>query len=368
MNVCHICDSSLEGDYFRNMAIGLTRKGVRVSLVQLGPGAAPTWLADQPGIKYFSLNARGKTQYPAALLRLSWFLRQEKVDILHTHLFFSGVLGVLVKRLFRKPVVAVMRHHTSVVRMLGSRIHVAADKWMAENADRVLTVSEAARRYMIETDGIDRSDIEVVHLGFDFEKLSSNADDRDRIRREFGIKDDDFVIGYVANFARGKGHIQLLDAFAEILTEIPKAKLFFAGRGNRDAVDAAADRFSLGQIIFAGWRTDVAACLNAMDLFVQPSLSEAFSQVLIEAMGVGLPVIATDVGGAAEVIDNGVNGILIEPDNAQTISDKVRRLFYDERLRTKLAAAGRLSVREKFAAEQMVEKQFALYQDWLAKE
>ncbi|MEO7660383.1 MAG: glycosyltransferase family 4 protein [Pyrinomonadaceae bacterium] len=366
MNVCHICDSSLEGDYFRNMALGLTRKGVRVSLIELGPGTAPTWLGYVPGIKYLSLKARGKTQYPLALLRLSRFLRQEKVDILHTHLFFSGLLGVLVKRLYRKPVVAVMRHHTGVVRMLGSRIHVAADKWMAENADRVLTVSEAARRYMIETDGIDRSDIEVVHLGFDFEKLSSNEDDRNRIRREFGIADEDFVIGYVANFARGKGHIQLIDGFAKILTEIPKAKLFFAGRGNRDAVNAVADRFSPGQIIFAGWRTDVAACLNAMDLFVQPSLSEAFSQVLIEAMGVGLPVIATDVGGAAEVIDNGVNGILIEPDNVQAISDQTIWLFSDERLRTNLAAAGQVSVRKKFTAEQMVDRQFALYRDWLA--
>ena len=142
MHVCHICDSSVEGDYFRNIANGLTRKGVRVSLVELGPGKPPTWLGEIPGVTYRSLEAAGKKHYPLAVRRLARFLKAENVDILHTHLFYSGLIGVLTKRLGSRSIVTLMRHHTSVVRMLGSRFHVKADKWMAEKADHVLTGGE----------------------------------------------------------------------------------------------------------------------------------------------------------------------------------------------------------------------------------
>ncbi len=367
MHVCHLCDTSVEGDYFRNIAAGLTQKGVRVSLVELGCGTPPKWLGEIQNASYFCLNATSKLQYPLAVWRLSRFLRDERVNILHTHLFFSGLIGVLAKRLYSKTIVALMRHHTSVVRMLGSRMHIAADRWMAEKADHVMTVSQAGRDYMIDVDGIRRKDIEVVYLGFDFERLTPNAEDRRRVRREFGFADGDFVIGYVANFASGKGHIQLIEAFAKIAAEVPEAKLFFAGRGMLTEVQTATAKFPEGQIVFGGWRDDIPACLNAMDLFVQPSLSEAFSQVLIEAMGVGLPVIGTDVGGANEVIENGANGILIEPNNAEAIYREMKRLYDNNTFRGEIATAGMNTVRERFTAEQMVERQFALYESWMAK-
>jgi len=367
MHVCHICDSSVQGDYFRNIAAGLTLKGVRVSLVELGPGTPPTWLSDIPGVSYRSLEAAGKLQYPLAVKGLARFLRDENVDILHTHLFYSGLIGVLTKRLHRQTIIAMMRHHTSVVRMLGSRFHVRADRWMAEKADKVLTVSNAAKAYMLDVDHIDRDDIEVVHLGFDFEKLSPNAEDRDPVRREFGFADNDLVIGYVANFARGKGHIQLIEAFEKIAGKIPNARLLFAGRGELDEVNAAVAKFSPEKIILVGWQNDISTCLNAMDIFVQPSLSEAFSQVIMEAMGVGLPVVATNVGGAGEIIESGVNGVLIEPNDVSAIADEVIRLSGDPELRQRLGRAARKTVTENFTAEQMVERQFALYERWLAK-
>lgn len=367
MHVCHFCDTSVEGDYFRIVASGLARIGVRVSLVELGRGTPPKWLPEIPNVSYSCLTAGSKLQYPMAVMRLGKYLKDENVDILHTHLYFSGLLGVLTKCLYRKPIVALMRHHTSVVRMLGSRLHIEADKWMAENADHVMAVSQAARSYMTDVDGVKRKDIEVVYLGFDFNKMSPNAEDRSRVRREFGFADDDLVIGYVAHFAKGKGHIQLIEAFEKIVNDVPYAKLFFVGRGMLDEVQKAAAKFPEGQIVFAGWRDDVSACLNAMDIFVQPSLSEAFSQVLVEAMGVGLPVIATNVGGAAEVIDNGVNGFLIEPNDVTAIHDKVVELCQDAELRNGIGSAGRKSVCERFTAEHLVECHLELYERWLAE-
>jgi glycosyltransferase involved in cell wall biosynthesis len=365
MHVYHFCDTTFEGDYFRTIAAGLTNNGVRVSLVGLGDAGAPTWLGQVPGVTYKALGATRKWQYPLAIRRLAQFLRDERVDILHTHLFYSGLVGVLTKRLYSGTVVAVMRHHTSSVRMLGSRFHVAADKWMAERADRTLTVSEAARRYMIEIDLIGRRDIEVAHLGFDFEKFAPRPEIRSSLRQEFGFADDDLVVGYVGNFTVGKGHKQLVEAFGSACGEIPNARLFLVGRGNLSEVEEAAAAFPPDKIVKAGWRADVPACLNAMDIFVQPSLSEAFSQVLIEAMGVGLPVVATKVGGADEVIENGVNGILVPPEDTGSIAGEIIRLARDQRFREAIGNAGMRSVCERFAATQMVERHYELYKNWL---
>src|ERR1035437_2909485 len=197
MRVCHFIDSSVAGDYFRNIAKSFSENGVELLLLELGPGNPPAWLVDLPGIRYSSLNVTSKAMFPVAIFRLAQVLKQNDIDILHTHLFYSGLIGTLTKMLHRRRTsVVLMRHHTGVVRMLGSRLHVRSDRWMAEHADHVVTVSEAHRRFMLEVDGIDRNDIEVVYLGFDFDKLSPNIDKREKVRSDLGFADDDFVIGY----------------------------------------------------------------------------------------------------------------------------------------------------------------------------
>lgn len=366
MRVCHLCDGSVAGDYFRNITAGLAARGIELLLVELGSGTAPSWLAQFPGVKYRSLDAMGSRKIFSARKKVAELVRGEKIDILHTHLFYSGLAAAFAKKQLGTTTFAMMRHHTGVVRMLGSAFHVRADKWMAERADTVMTVSEAARRYMLDVDGIRRDDIEVVYLGFDFEQMTPNAEKRGATRAEFGFADDDLVIGYVANFASGKGHVQLINAFDEVKRQIPNAKLILAGRGKLKEVEDTVGRLGLGRrITFAGWRDDAAAIYNATDIFVQPSLSEAFSQVLIEAMGCGLPVIATKVGGAAEVIENDVNGILIEPDDPQAIAREVIRLAGDEKLQSGIADRGMTSVRERFSAETMVERHLELYKKWM---
>jgi glycosyltransferase involved in cell wall biosynthesis len=365
MHVCHVCDLTFEGEFFRLMITGLVRRGVRVSLIELAPGNPPTWLADVPEVSYVSFNVTSKLQYPAAVRRLAKFIAKEKVDLLHTHLYFAGLLGVITKRLQKRAKVVVMRHHSSVVQMLGWGIHIWADKWMAEKADHVITVSEGARRYMTDVDRIERDDIEVVYLGFDFEKVAPNADERARVRGELGFGDGDFVIGYVSTLIPAKGHLQLIEAYKLIRQEVPSAKLLFVGGGEYATVTEAASKFPPESIVFTGFRDDIPACLNAMDIFVQPSLSEAFSRVIIEAMGVGLAVIATRVGGADEVIESGVNGILVRPDDVDALHHEIMGLYRDPEMRASIAKNGRASARERFTADRMVDNLLDLYNRWV---
>lgn len=368
MHVCHFCETSVEGAYLRHLSRGLSERGVKVTLVELGAYKPPAWLNEVPEVEYFNLNIGRRIEYPLAAWKLSRLLRAQRVDILQTHLYYGGIIGVLTKFIGGAKKVVLTRHHSSVVHMLGKWPHIAADKWMAEKADYVVTVSEAAKRFMIEQDHIKRSDIEVVHLGFDFDEFKPTPEARTRIRHEFGFGDRDCVIGYVANFPEGKGHLQLLEAFSLVVAKIPNARLFLVGQGDRTRIDHAIARLGIADsVIFSGWRNDNAACMNAMDIFVQPSLSEAFSQVLVEAMGVGLPVIATSVGEATEVISDGRSGILVAPNDSESLFNAIMRLQQDPDLRTAIAEAGRRSVREKFTISNMVDRQFHLYERWLGE-
>lgn len=368
MHIAHFCETSVEGHYFKNISEGLIKKGIKVSLIELGLNKPPLWLKEVPQVNYFNLDCDKRWKYPFAIFRLAKLLQNEKIDILQSHLFYAGLISVFAKYFNRKTIIILTRHYTSIVRDLGTKVHIFLDRFMYEKADCVVAVSEATKKYMIEVDKISKDHIKVIYLGFDFEKLNANSLERKSLRKEFKFEDDDFVIGYVANFAPRKGHLQLVTAFEEIIKKIPKAKLFLVGKGELQEVNEKVKEINLeDKICFAGWRQDIASCMSAMDLFIQPSLSEAFSQVLIESMGIGLPIIATDVGGASEVITNGENGILIEPNNVESIVKNTIDLFYNNDFRPKMALAGQKSVRERFTVEKMVSKQIDLYQELLEK-
>ena len=365
MHVLHFCATSVEGDYFRNLANGLVKKGVTVSLVELGAYKPPSWLEEGSSVRYFNLGSQGKAGLLAAAIKLVRLMRREKVDILHSHLYEAGLVSMAANAIYKKPVYVYMRHHTSVVRMLGRGIHVKLDKLMAERADHRLTVSNAAKAYMRDVDDI-RKPIDVIHIGFDFDKFAPDPEARKTVREEFGFDEADIVVGYVGTFAPGKGHPQLAKAFTSAAKHEPRLRLLFLGSGDMRETRDIIDKAGLSdKVVWAGWRNDTPACLNAMDIFVQPSLSEAFSQVLIEAMGTGLPVIATTVGEAKDVISHDETGILIDPDSPDQIAEALKRVIADPSFRERLSLAARVSVRSRYDSEPMVTKHYDLYLKWM---
>lgn len=329
--------------------------------VTLSEKTPPTWLQELDGTSYFSLDAPSRAGYAKAVIRLARLLRKERIDLLQTHLFDAGLVGVLAVQLARIPVI-VTRHHLDQAFLIGTRLHIALDGWMARKADRVVVLSQAVRNHLITAENIEAESIEVNYQGFDFENLSPSEADRQRIRAEFNFTSE-FVIGCVGQLFKTKGHFYLLSAVKQLLPDIPEIRVLLLGTGDRALVEAMVDELGLKErVIFAGYRSDAAACMSAMDLVVHPSLSEAFCQVLIEAMAVGTAVVSTEVGGAAEVITQGETGVLVPPADANAIAQAVLRLYRDRGRQREIAAAGQTSVRQRFTVPRMVAQQIECYQ------
>lgn len=358
--MCHVCATTLDTHYFSNLGRGLAAGGVTVHAASLTAPETPSWL-EAAGGDYLCLNARSRAAYPSAVVRLARWIRERRIDVVQTHLFEGGLVGLAAARLARVSLAIVTRHHTDEMWIAGTRVHIAGDRLMTRWADRVVVLSHAVRTHMVQREGAPADKIDVIYQGFDFASLGATDDDRRRVRAELGL-DGCFVIGCVARFFKTKGHVYLLAAARELAREIPNLKVLLLGGGERSGIEDLIRANGLeDRVIFGGYRRDVPACMRAMDVVVHPSLTEAFCQTVIEALAAESPLVVTDVAAASEVVTDGVNGLLVPPADPAALAAAVRRIHRDPAWTRGMVAAGKRSVTERFTIDRMVAAQIDAY-------
>lgn len=371
VRVCQVVSYSADSEYTRNLGRGIAKKGADqlwVTLFEMGK-VPPDWTLHTRGVNYLCLNAKYRRDFPTATLKLAWELRRRNIDIVQTHLYEASLVGLLAGLVARVPIKVLTRHHLDQAILIGKPLPIFADRIAAKMADHVVTLGSTVKEHLVTNENVPPEKIEVVYQGFDFDRFSATNEDRRRIRKEFGFAEDEIVIGTFGNFFPTKGHRFLLSAAKQLEARFPQIRLFFVGDGGgKEEVIRLANELGLReQTAFAGFRRDVPSCMKACDVVVHPSLSEAFCQVLIETMSVGIPLIATDVGGASEVIDDGVTGILIPPADPDAIVNSLTDILTGRTKAETMAFAGQTSVRERFTIEKMVQRQYELYCNWLAQ-
>jgi len=228
--------------------------------------------------------------------------------------------------------------------------------WLVNNhIERIVAVSGAVKDALIES-GISRAKIEVICNSIALERFNPGLIERNEVRRELGIDGDSIVIGTVGKLNQGKGVFELLSAVHRLVEKYPNVRLIFVGDGpERTMLEQEAHRLSMhDKVIFAGMRENIEQMYAAMDIFVLPSTCrEAFGMVLIEAMAMGKPVIATTMGGIPEIVVDEVNGILVPPHDPDAIAQAIARYIEDGEFSRKVALEGRKVVEQKFSDKAM---------------
>ena len=264
------------------------------------------------------------------------------------------------------PVVLSGQHDTDV--WMGPH-HRLIERWSARLADRVIACSEAVRTWEIETMGQPPAKVTTLRNAIVPPVEPSDADRRSA-RAALGASPDDLLVGTLGRLYEPKKGLSIfVDAAAAVLARVPRARFVLVGDGPARAdLEARAARAGLGdRLRFAGERRDVARLLPAYDLFVQPSLWEGFGLTLVEAMAVGLPVVATRVGGIPEIVRDGRDGILVPPGDAAALARAIADLLDDPARRSAFAAEGRHRARTEFHIDRLVAETAALYRDALAQ-
>lgn len=226
--------------------------------------------------------------------------------------------------------------------------------------------SEAVRQDTIARDGITPDKITLIANGLDFESLEVGARGSGAVRKELEIGEEEVSILSVGNLIPYKGYADLIEAVALLQTTLPQVRFFIAGRDDGIGPSLEEQRRELNiadtKIKFLGERRDVPQLMAAMDLFVMPSHEEGFSNALLEAMAAGLPVIATNVGGNPEALQNGQFGTLVEPRDPVALSGAIAEAATSLKQARKRGRIAAEYVRNKFTVNAMVHAHIALYQ------
>lgn len=298
----------------------------------------------------------------ASQLRLLKHVRRRRYDIVHTYGWYPNVFAVPASRLARRPaIVASLRDAGAYM----TPAKIGALKFACRLADCVLANSAAGRSWLIEQ-GVREEKIEVIRNG-----IAVPPDTKPRItnsiRAEFGIPRESLVCACIGRVVSGKGMEFYLRA-ARILVDRGHDIRFLmigadsAERHCQSDLDVLARDLNLGRrLIFTGQRQDVPDVLRDVDMVVHPSLTEGLSNVILEAMAGGIPVVATRVGGNPELVEDGHTGFLVPAANAEAIADAITRLVEQPEMARAFGDRARQRVIEEFSIEHMLAKTEALY-------
>ena len=282
-------------------------------------------------------------RFPLAQIRRFVELRRRVAasppQILHCYFFWPIIYGRLLKALGRVEILVENREDEG----FGWGWF---EYWVLRRTrsvtDRVICVSEAVRREVLRRERLVPSRAVVAHNGVGTPP-ECEPDARRRIRDELGLGEDQLVVGTVASFRAVKRVDRLLRAAPAVVRAAPAVRFVLFGQGERESeLRSLVRRLKLeDRVIFAGFRTDIDRCYEALDVSALTSQSEGLSLTLLESMSHGLPVVATRVGGNPEVVVDGETGYLVEPDDEEMLADRLVRLLGDPARRARMGRAAR---------------------------
>ena len=315
---------------------------------------------EDAGVPVLCLNQK-KPYDLRAVYTLNRKLRRDHTDILHAHLPYSGIIGRIASKF--SPVKAVVYSEHNVWERY-HRLTYMANKATFKWNDAVIAVSENVEESIRSRMNVNgRPQLGTIANGVDVDQLGQLSKDQGWLKGELGIPAANRIVVNVANFTPKKRHIDLLEAAKRVTEEQPATSFVLVGQGPLfDETKAAAHRMGLqDHVFFAGFRDDAREIIAAADLFVLSSQFEGMPVSVLEAMATRTPVLSTRVGGLPEMIEDGVDGVLVEPGAPDKLAASILSTLQDGPLRHSLAERAYSKVESQFDVRHMVRKIEALY-------
>jgi glycosyltransferase involved in cell wall biosynthesis len=297
-------------------------------------------------------------------VRLGWLLRRTEFDLVHAHLPPAELyVRLALLGINRKTVPLLITKHNDE-RFCDAPGKEVLGRWVARRADRLITISDAVKRYMCGPGlGVEERKLHTIHYGIDaarFDHLPRAQ--AASLRSHWGIADNELAIGFVGRLVLQKDIGTLIRGFALFAARFFHAKLVIVGSGPRaeEVRHSAAELGISDRVVWAGFRYDIATVMSAFDIFALTSIYEGLGLVLLEAMASALPVVATRAGAIPEVVADGETGVLVAPGRPNELAAAFHDLS-DNRRRAQFGAAGRARVMREFTLEKMYRETDALY-------
>lgn len=289
------------------------------------------------------------------ILKIRSYIKKNRISVVHTHNLSPLVYAGLASKLFIRHINHVYTEHNQVSRM--SERELKKFKLYMKLATKIVTVSSALKK-MFESK-LNAKNVSVVYNGLSIKDFVCQP--QGKIRKEFGINSDDYLLCLIGILKPQKGIQYLLGAMKQ-LSGVEKIKLLIAGDGAlKEELVTYVEKEKLKNVIFAGYRNDLCEIYTDSDLVVMSSVQEGLPMALIESLAVGRPVVTTDVGGCAEVIIDGEHGKVIKSCDSQSLKDAILSYYEKPPNMIEQERINKQRFKENFSAESMCQSYLALY-------
>jgi glycosyltransferase involved in cell wall biosynthesis len=307
------------------------------------------------------------------LIDLIRFLKKERYHIVHTHNSKAGFVGRLAAKLAGVPVIVHTVHgfafhdrEPAWRQMLFRNVERLASQW----CDRMIFISQPLIEWALHERIVDHQKVLKIYSGIElthFHPVTEN--EKKSLRRKWGIREESAVIGIVSKLWDGKGHEILIRAFKKLKEEINDAVLAIVGEGYlHGKLVNLVHRLGLADaVIFTGFQMDVSEIIATFDVAVLPSYFEGMGRVLLEAMAMEKPVVASRVGGIPDLVHDGVNGILVTPGAIPELKSGLLKILRNPVMAIEMGKEGRKRIKEEFNVDSMVQSIERVYHELLQK-
>lgn len=359
-----IADSSLTGAprHLLTLLSGINRHKFVVSVI-CPPGPLVAKIKELK-IPVFQVPMSGRADLNAinAVTRL---LKKYDPDIIHTHGQRAGFVGRMAAKDLPIKKVHTEHTYTQEFRLYNPLLHWShlramrvLDRW----TDKTIAVSNAVKKFLLDARLTRPDKLVMIYNGVNSKSAKVPEVEIEKFREQFNLHSSDIVIGTVGSFNPAKDIITLIRAFTRIAAKWPNAKLILIGSGPlKGAMVRLVKKSKLeDRVVFAGTVENILPAMKTFNVFVLPSLSEAFGITLLEAMKAEVPIVASQVGGIPEIITSKLNGILVEPREPKKLAAAILNLVNDKKLQRKLVGNYPATL-SKFTADKMVAQTEAVY-------
>lgn len=293
------------------------------------------------------------------IFEIAKVIKTFRPDIIHSHMFDANLPSTLASLISRKPIILTIH---STVYELETWKRKLINALLSRCVSQVVAVSKAVA-LKLNSAGVPANKIICIYNGVDVSQFM--GDSKNKFRQELCIPDDSRLMGMVANLRPAKDHEMAIKAAAMVIKKVPKTHFMMVG----DGVDKTAQalmrlREYLGvsrNVHFLGFREDIPNVLKSLDLFVLASKVEGLPVSIIEAMAAGLPVVASNVGGIAELIEEGITGFLVPPGDYNRLAEKIKVILQNPTLAKSMGIEGRKKILNNFSLEAMKNAYYSLY-------
>jgi len=354
---------------FGQLSTGLSRSRFRTFLAA-HPGGELEEIVRQAGVTFFPVDMSRKVNF-TTLRQLSTLISQNSIHIVHS----MGSRADFFARLACKnrPSTAVVSTVAMPVEgydvgRIRKAVYKIADRYTARYVTRFIAVSKALKGRLIRDRGMTADRVSVIYNGVELVRYNPHLYEPEEIRRSLSITDDYPVIGTIGRLVYQKGFSHFLEAARYVYSKKQKVRFVIVGQGPEEAaLKHLAESLGISQVCtFAGLRFDVAPILSAFDLFVLSSVLEGLPRIVIEAMAMKRPIIATDIDGVREELTHNETGLLVPPANSKALANAILSLLEDRDKARQLGSEARKRAEQLFDLENTIKRVENLYEEVLA--